>query len=67
MNDPKILSKTKSITALELYKIQVQNIYDGLRAENEGKLHIPAHMGGVGGQRELLSEKNVLDVTEVIG
>lgn len=67
INSPKILTKTKAITPLELYKIQVQNVYDRMRAENDGKQHLAALMGGIGGQRELLLEKNVLDVTEVVG
>lgn len=60
-----VSSRTKSITRLELYKTQVQAVYDRMRAENLGIQYIPATLGGVGGQRLLLQEKTVLDITEI--
>lgn len=60
-----VSSRTKSITRLELYKTQVQAVYDRMRAENIGIQYIPATLGGVGGQRLLLQEKTVLDITEI--
>ena len=60
-----VSSRTKSITRLELYKTQVQAIYDRMRAENLGIQYVPATLGGIGGQRLLLQEKTVLDITEI--
>lgn len=60
-----VSSRTKSITRLELYKTQVQSVYDRMRAENLGIQYIPATLGGIGGQRLLLQEKTVLDITEI--
>jgi len=60
-----VSSRTKSITRLELYKTQVQAVYDRMRAENLGIQYIPATLGGIGGQRLLLQEKTVLDITEI--
>lgn len=65
MTPSRLTIKTKPITSLELYKTQVQNMYDRLRAGNLGKSHLPAQLGGTYGQRQLLTEKNVLDVTEI--
>ena len=60
-----VSSRTKPITRLELYKTQVQTIYDRMRAENTSSQYIPAMLGGLGGQRLLLQEKTVLDITEI--
>lgn len=65
MNEPRLISKTVPLTNHQLYCLQVRDIYDRLRAENTGMSHIPAQLGGTYGQRELLSEKNALDITEV--
>lgn len=66
MTKTRLTVRTKPMTSLELYKTQVQNIYDRLRAGNLDKSHLPAQLGGTYGQRQLLAEKNVLDVTEII-
>lgn len=60
-----VSTKTKAISRLELYKTQVQAVYDRMRAENLGIQYIPATLGGIGGQRLLLQEKTVLDITEI--
>lgn len=65
MTQPRLMVKTKPMNSLELYKTQVQNVYDRLRAANLGLNHLPAQLGGTYGQRQLLTEKNVLDVTEI--
>lgn len=60
-----VSNRTKAVTLIELYKTQVQTIYDRMRAENTGLQYIPATLGGLGGQRLLLQEKTVLDITEI--
>ena len=60
-----VISKTKAMTRLELYKSQVANVFDRMRAENSSYQYLHASLGGIYGQRILLQEKTVLDITEV--
>lgn len=61
----RVSSKTRALTRLELLKLQVSGVFDRLRAENDSKEFLPAQLGGTYGQRELLTDKNVIDITEV--
>lgn len=65
MVNERVSSRTKPLTRLELFKLQMNNVTDYLRAENSGKDYLPAQLGGTYGQRELLTDNNVLDVTEI--
>lgn len=56
----------KPITPHELFKMQVQGMYDKLRY-GKVKSYVPAQFGGYDGQRIVLQEDMVLTVVEFEG
>lgn len=68
------MSKSKKVkivnmTSTQIYKNQLNNIYQKLRHENssDGTIYFaPTHMGGVPGQRDILSGRNTMRETTVI-
>lgn len=62
---PRLISKTIPLSAHQLFKMQVGDVFDGIRAAQEGKQFLPAQFGGIYGQREMLREKSVIDITRI--
>lgn len=61
--------KLVNMTSTQIFKNQVENIYKKLRHENtsDGTVYFaPTHMGGVPGQREILTGKNIMRETTVV-
>lgn len=61
--------KLVNMTSTQIYKRQVDNIFGKLRHENtsDGTTYFaPTHMGGVPGQRDILTGKNVMREITVI-
>lgn len=57
------------MTSTQIFKNQVDNIYGKLRHENQGDSDVsfqPTHMGGLPGQRDILTGKNVMRETTVV-
>lgn len=60
--------KLVNMTSTQIFKNQAENIFKKLRHEatSDGKIYFaPTHMGGVPGQREILTGKNVMRETTV--
>lgn len=60
--------KLVNMTSTQIFKNQAENIYKKLRHEitSDGTIYFaPTHMGGVPGQREILTGKNVMRETTV--
>lgn len=53
------------MTSTQIYKNQVNNIFNKLRVENDNKEFQPTHMGGLPGQRDILISRSVMRETEV--
>lgn len=57
-----------NMTSTQIFKTQAENIYAKLRHENtsDGTVYFaPTHMGGVWGQRDILSGMNVMREVKV--
>lgn len=54
------------MTSTQIFKNQADNIYQRLRLESDPLEFAPTHMGGVPGQREILTGKNVMRETTVV-
>ena len=60
--------KLVNMTSTQIFKIQADNIYKKIRHENtsDGTIYFaPTHMGGVPGQREIITGKNIMRETTV--
>lgn len=55
-----------NMTSTQIFKNQADNIYQRLRLESDPLEFAPTHMGGVPGQREILTGKNVMRETTVV-
>mgnify|MGYP000271204969 FL=1 len=58
-----------NMTSTQIFKRQVDNIYGKLRHENtsDGRIRFaPTHMGGVYGQRDILTGRNVMREITVV-
>lgn len=54
------------MTAHQIFKMQVKGVYENLRT-GEDTEYVPPHLGGPYGQREVINEHVVLNVTEFEG
>jgi hypothetical protein len=61
-NDPTIISTLKAMTPHEVYLQQVKAIYDGARAVNDGVTYVPAQLGGLTGQRQVIEDAAVVEL-----
>lgn len=62
----KVITKLKPVTPYELFRLQVQGMYDNLRY-NKNKSYVPAQFGGLNGQRAVIEEEMVVNVTDFEG
>jgi hypothetical protein len=60
----KIIPKLTPITPRELYFQLVSNIYDTIRYTNMGVDYSPAQYGGIFGQKVILDQSMVMEVTD---
>lgn len=61
---PRIIPKLTPITPMELYLQQVKSVFDNIRYQTRGFEYVPAQMGGIFGQRQVLEETLVLELTD---
>ena len=59
----KILPKLVPITPRELYFQLVSGTYDNMRFTNSGLTYTPAQFGGIFGQKTILDQSTVMEVT----
>lgn len=52
------------MTPYRVYVMQVQGVLDNIRFQAKGMDYLPAQLGGLIGQRQVLNEKVVLQNTE---
>lgn len=64
IQQPKIITKLIRITPTELYKFQIRNGFDNIRYTNRDMTYYPTQFGGVQGQRIVLSEPSIMEITE---
>lgn len=62
-------TKTKLVpmTPHQVFKMQVQGVYNGLRTEKSEKEYIPPQFGGPHGQRETIDSNTVMSVIDFEG
>lgn len=63
----KITSRLKPMTPTELFKLQVQGNMQSIRLRNSGYINVPAQFGGLKGQRTVLEQSEVIEVTDFSG
>lgn len=63
-NESSITSRLVAMTPYQIYKTQVQGVMDKIRASFAGNEYIPSQFGGLSGQREVITEKVVLQVID---
>lgn len=60
--------KLVNMTSTEIFRLQVQSIYGKIRLDNQdsdGVQYMPTHLGGVPGQRDILTGKNIMRETNI--
>lgn len=67
MTTPKITTSLKDMTQTELYMQLVNSVFNSMRCQNDGKNFFPAQFGGLDGQRSVIEDRTVLDVTIIEG
>jgi hypothetical protein len=60
----KIISKLVNITPKEIYLQRVNSIYDKIRQNNSGQDYIPLQFGGLFGQKAILDQSLVMEITQ---
>lgn len=61
---PKLIPKLTPLTPYEIYLLQVKAAYDNIRTERRNISYIPPQLGGFSGQREVMDETVVLELTD---
>jgi hypothetical protein len=61
---PKIIPRLTPITPYEIFLQQVKGTYDAVRYKRRSMDYIPAQMGGIFGQKEVIDSGLVLEITE---
>lgn len=56
-------ARTISMTPYELFKLQVQGVYEAFRRQDYN--YLPPSMGGISGQRKVIESEAVLTVVNV--
>lgn len=67
IRDVQVSTVTKAVTPTALYSQLISSMFDSFRCVNDGKAHYPAQFGGISGQRSVLAERSVLDITNIEG
>lgn len=67
MSQPKVTTSTQPMTPTKLYVQLVNSMFNSFRSQNDGKAFFPSQFGGLAGQRSVLEERTVLDVTDIEG
>lgn len=67
MSEPRVTTTTQPMTPTGLYVQLVNSLFNSLRSQNDGKGFFPSQFGGIAGQRGVLEERTVLDVTDIEG
>ncbi len=62
-NLQKFLPKMVPMTPAQVYLNQVSGAIETLRTARDGQSYIPAQLGGISGQRKVLQEAVVLQLT----
>lgn len=60
----RIIPKLTAMSPYEIYLRQVRGIFDAARFGNQGMDYIPAHMGGLLSQQDIIQEVAVLELTD---
>ena len=59
----KIIPKLVNITPKEIYLQRVNAAFDAIRQNNKGMKYVPVQFGGIFGQKAILDQGLVLEVT----
>lgn len=57
--------KLTAMTPLQVFKLQVSGIFEGLRATDQK--YVPPQLGGVLGQRKVIEEETVMTISSFDG
>lgn len=63
IQNPRLIPKLLPLTPYEIVLLQIQGTFDAIRYGRQGMDYIPPHMGGLFGQREVMDEIVVLEIT----
>lgn len=61
---PKIIPRLTAMSPYEIYLQQVKAAYDGIRSSRLNLSYYPAQFGGIFGQRDVINEVVVLELTD---
>jgi hypothetical protein len=60
----RIVPKLVPITPYEIFLQQVKGTYDAIRSDRDGFTYTPPQMGGIFGQKDVIDECIVLELTD---
>lgn len=61
---PMIIPRLMPMTPTEIMVMQVKGTFDSIRYQRRGVQYIPPHLGGIFGQRGVMDEVVVLEMTD---
>lgn len=64
VHQERIIPKLVPVTPLEIFLQQIKGTFDAIRVERLDMTYYPPQLGGIFGQREVMAETLVLELTD---